>query len=887
MRRVLVVALVACSSPPPKAPTPPPDARPAPVPDAAPEAADPPAPTFRLGDALAPTHVRARLRIDPDQPRFDGEVWLDARLAAASKTLWLDAQGLTIDAADVTVAGAKQDVRAELAGTQFLGLHAAPALPAGALTIHVAYHGNLETKTSAGAFVQDVAGSRYVFSQLESTYARRVFPSIDEPWAKVPWQLTIEAPAKQVVLSNTGVEREDKLDGGLIAHHFAETKPLPSYLVAFAIGPFDIVDAGVLRGGQPVRIAALAGRGKEAAWAAQITPGLVGALEDFFAIPYPYQKLDIVAIPQTYGFGAMENAGMITFVESGLLVDPADPSLTRRRGCAVTLAHEIAHQWFGDLVTMSWWDDIWLNEGFATWVQGKIIAARFPEWHADLDALDQRETAMDADALASARMIRQPVASQDDIENAFDRITYEKGASVLRMFEAAVGPDTFRDGVRAYLRAHAYGTATEKDFVDAISKAANRDVSTAFATFLDQAGVPKVSVQVRCKQLDLAQSRYLPAGASGDATAARWQFPVCATTDAGAGCTSLADAQGTLALPGCAAWAYPNAGATGYYHVALAAADLQRLTGAGWAKLSVAERLSLASDVAAMVRAGDADVGVALDLAAKLAAGSPREVVAGATLARLPARFVDGKQRKAYEAWIVRTFGGAARALGWRPPPRVRARGAIVAETYDQERERREIVPLVADAGDPTLRAQAAQLAAKWHDLPASIRGPVIAIAAADARTFAALAAALPREADRTHRYELLDAIAGVRDPARVTQALALALDPGLDGREKTRLLDGVRREAGPIGAEQAFFRDHLDELVASLPEQGKARIAEIVTRACDPATRDALATRVTDTFTKVLGGPRAVTQAIERMDQCIAQKALLAPALAKRFGAP
>jgi alanyl aminopeptidase len=362
---------------------------------------------------------------------------------------------------------------------------------------------------------------------------------------------------------------------------------------------------------------------------------------------------------------------------------------------------------------------------------------------------------------------------------------------------------------------------------------------------------------------------------------------VCATTDAGNACTSISDAQGAIDLPGCAAWAYGNAGATGYYHVAMAPADLQRLTGAGWAKLSVAERISLASDVAAMVRAGDADLGAALDLAAKLAAGSPREVVAGVQLARLPGRFVAGRQRKAYEAWIVRTFGGAARALGWRPPPRIRVRGSIVAETYDQERERREVVPLVADAGDATLRAQAQQLAAKWRDLPASIRGPVIAIAASDPRTFAMLAAALPKETDRPRRYDLTDAIAGVRDPARVKQALAFALDPGLDGREKTRLLEGVRREPGPIAAEQAFFRDHLDEVVASLPEQGKAKLAEIVTRACDAATRDALATRVTDTFTKTLGGPRAVAQAIERMDQCIAQKALLAPALAKRFGAP
>jgi alanyl aminopeptidase len=795
-----------------------------------------------------------------------------------SKTIWLDSHGLSIDVAQIAVAGEKpRDVRAEQSGDDFLGLHADPPLPAGALTIHLAYHGDLETKSSAGAFVQDVAGARYVFSQFESLYARRAFPSVDEPNVKVPWQLTIEAPAQDVVLSNTGVEQQDKLAGGLVAHHFAETKPLPSYLVAFAVGPFELVDAGTTRGGAPIRIAALAGRGKEAAWAAQVTPGIVGALEDFFDIPYPYEKLDIVAIPQTYGFGAMENAGMITFVESGLLVDPKDPSWTRRRNCAVTLAHEIAHQWFGDLVTMSWWDDIWLNEGFATWVQGKVIAARFPEWHAELDALDQRETALLADSLASARMIRQPVASFDDIESAFDRITYEKGASVLRMFEASVGPDVFRDGVRAYLKAHAYGNATAKDFTDAISQAAGHDVSAQFATFLDQVGAPLVRVATDCKSDPVTVTRYLPKGAPAPADQSHWQMPVCAATDQGRACAAIADGADAVLAPGCAHWAYGNAGATGYYRVELDTDRQKALVAAAWSKLSVAERVSLSLDTAAMVKSGDIDLAAALDLSAKLASGSPREVIAGITLAQLPARFVDGKQRAAYRAWIVKTFGASARALGWT---------ARKGDGYDQERERAALVPWVADAGDATLRAQALQLAAKWHDLPGAIRGPVIALAAdADAKTFAKLYAALPAEKDKNHRYELLGALGGVRDPKRLEQALALTVDQTLDLKEKQALLEAVRLEPATVTVEAAFLKEHLGEILATAPEQGRARLTPIVARPCDAAGRDEIAQRITDTFTPTFGGPRAVAQAIERMDQCIALDDLLAPAIAKRFG--
>ena len=573
----------------------------------------------------------------------------------------------------------------------------------------------------------------------------------------------------------------------------------------------------------------------------------------------------------------MENAGLITFVESGLLVDPNDPSLTRRRGCAVTLAHETAHQWFGDYVTMPWWDDIWLNEGFATWVQGKVIAAQFPAWHADLDALDQREAALAADSLASARMIRQPVASFDDIESAFDRITYEKGASVLRMFEASVGPDKFRDGVRAYLKAHAYGNATAADFVAAISAASGTDVKTPFGTFLDQVGAPLVHVATACKADPVTVTRYLPLGAPADAAASHWQLPVCAQTDQGRACAQTDHDAGSILVPGCTHWAYGNAGATGYYRVALTATELGALVAHGWAKLSIAERISLASDVAAMVHAGTLDAGAALDLSAKLAAGSPREAIAAIQLAQLPARFLDDKQRKAYDAWIVRTFGGAARALGWT---------AKKGDTYDQEQLRRALVPWVADAGDASLRAQAAKLAAKWRDLPASIRGPAIAIAAdASAATGDKLAIALKSETDRNRRYELLDALAGVRDPKRAAAALQLALDPSLDGREKARVLAAVRVEPADLDAEQAFLADHLGEIVASLPDQGRARLADVVGRACDASTRDAVAARIADAFTASLGGPRAVAQATERMDQCIAQRAAFAPALAKRFG--
>jgi aminopeptidase N len=890
---VAVVALVlagpACSSsaPHPATPTPPPDAAPAPPPpDAAP--APPPAPTLRLPTTFVPRSYAARIRVDPRQPRFDGEIRIDATLAAASPVVWLDAERLTIDHAEAIAAGATVPLTATQTGRQFLELSAPHALPAGPVTLHLTYHGTLDDASSAGAFRQEVDGDWYAYTQLEALWARRVFPCVDEPGTKVPWQLTLEAPAGLVALSNTGVERQDELAGGWIAYHFAKTHPLPSYLVAFAVGPFELVDAGRTRGGAPIRIAAIKGRAKEAAFAARMTPRLVAALEDWFGIPYPYDKLDLVPIPQTLTFGAMENAGMITFASPIIEIDPDDPSIEHKRRFSTTAAHELSHQWFGDLVTPAWWNDIWLNEAFATWMQEKAIAAVEPSWHAELQEVDRVDYALGADALASARMIRQPIADENDIASAFDGITYSKGASVIRMFERWVGPDRFRKGVHAYLTAHAYGTATAGDFLAAIGTAAGKDVATPFRTFLEQAGAPRLSAELRCAggkaTLALHQDRYLPRGSAAPAGAApTWQLPVCAAYDAGGkratACTLMTGADAELALPAprCPGWAWPDADAAGYVRVALPAAALTALETHGWRQLTVPERVALAGDVDAMIARGDADLKAALDLVPRLVRdGNRAEVDRAAALAQLPAPYLDGAMRARHDAWIVKSFGPLARRLGWTRRRR---------DDSDTERLRAIVVPLVADAGDRGLRNQAVRLAARWRDLPASIRGEVLAVAAADPKTFARLRGDLFTEKDRLRRRELLAALVGVRDPALVPQALAAMLDKRLDAREIARIRPRVRATPATRAAAIAFFRDHLDQLFAETPPEGRARLADMLTQACDADQAGAIAKLVTDRFSGVEGGPRAVAQGIEAMDQCIARGALLGPAIERAFG--
>ena len=283
------------------------------------------------------------------------------------------------------------------------------------------------------------------------------------------------------------------------------------------------------RGAVPTRIVVPRGRGEDTKFAAAAYPELYALLESWFGIPYPFDKLDHAAIPLTVNF-AMENAGLITYGVAGLLAKPGDDTPRFRRGAANVGAHEIAHQWFGNLVTTAWWDDIWLNEAFATWIAEKIVDQWKPAYDRGAARIEARAKAIDADTLGSARQIREPVKSRGDIFRAFDAITYEKGATVIGMFEGWLGEEPFRRGVQRYLESRRYGSATAQDFLESLAAASGRPVTPAFDTFLNQNGVPQVDVRLQCgaggAKVVLTQHRLVPLG-SGSTDPRRWQIPVC------------------------------------------------------------------------------------------------------------------------------------------------------------------------------------------------------------------------------------------------------------------------------------------------------------------------------------------------------------------------
>jgi alanyl aminopeptidase len=474
-----------------------------------------------LPNGARPVRYAIDLTIVPGEDTFHGAADIELNFDKASSMLWLNATDLTIERANARVVPG---------GDNFAGFEFDSAIT-GMTTLHVEYTGKISKSTSAGLF-QMHDGSRppwYVYSQFEPTDARRAFPCFDEPQFKTPWQLTLHVKQDQFAASNTPIMSESPEAGGMKRVTFAPTRPLPSYLVALVVGPFEVVDAGNAgRKNTPLRILVPQGRSGEAGYVRTAIPELLKLLEKYFDSPYPYEKLDSAIMPVS-NF-AMENAGLITYGSSEMLSKPEAATLPFKRDCAVFAAHEMSHQWFGDLVTTAWWDDIWLNEAFATWMENKITGEWKPEWKMDVTEVRDRLGAMELDDLVSSRRIRQPIESNDDIANAFDGITYQKGAAVIEMFEGWIGEKQFQKGVRIYLREHADRSATTPDFLAAISQAAGRDVAPAFSTFLDQAGVPMVSAELHCDKgkprVALTQSRSLPIGSQASAKQT-WTIPVC------------------------------------------------------------------------------------------------------------------------------------------------------------------------------------------------------------------------------------------------------------------------------------------------------------------------------------------------------------------------
>jgi alanyl aminopeptidase len=886
MRRALAIVILAACGPSGKqvpvvtepVVTRPPVAEPEPV-------ADPTPPELRLPATVRPVRHDVELTLDPASEDFTGRIDIELELAAPTSVVWLNQEELEVASAVFTANGKTIDARTVYAPKDYLALVTPTPIGPGRATVSIKYAGKMHRNDGTGIYTAQEANEWYAFTQFQAMDAREAFPCFDEPSFKVPWKLAIRTKSSLVALSNMPVASEKDEGNGMKLVQFAETKPLPSYLVAFAVGPFEFVDAGKTRNNVPIRIVVPKGRTGDAAWPVESTRPIIDLLEDYFGSPYPYDKVDMVAV-SVFNAGAMENAGLITFRQSLILTKPAEMTLNKQKAYASVAAHELAHMWFGDYVTLAWWDDTWLNEAFATWMEAKIIDKWKPEWEGAVGMVASKGGVMGADSLDAARAIRQPITAPGDVNNAFDGITYAKGEAVLNMLERHIGPEVFQKGVRQYLAKHAWSSATYEDFVAAMTAAADKDMKPMFDAFVLQSGVPLVSFELSCKAgsppaLALAQRRYVPTGSHIDPKRT-WQIPVCVRWGAGAAtgrdCTTLSTETAELVLSAktCPTWVLPNEGGLGYYRMLPKGKLLDQLLARPKA-LTLPERVGLLGDVNALVGSGDVPNAVALKLVETLSKDKSRHIVdASIGVVAGIDEMVPENLRANYERLIKKLYRARAIELGWQSK-----RG----EDENTKQLRPNLLGLVAGNGkDPALIKEATALAWKWLDdhkaVEPDLVGVVLNVATqyGDDKLFERLRADAKKATDRQERGRLLGAMGGFVEPKIVAKAMAIVLTDEFELREALGLLQGPFGDPRTRIPAYNFMKDNFDAIIAKIPEPYRPYMAFTFVSLCDDSKKPEIEAFWKPRIEKLDGGPRVMAQALESLSLCSAARKAQTP---------
>jgi cytosol alanyl aminopeptidase len=629
----------------------------------------PPMPELgRLGDEARPIAYRVELTIVPSEPRYSGKVSIEIELAQPTRSFWINARDLSVRRAVIA-----PDLRSSITQDEsgFAEVTVERDIPIGRAVLEVEYDAEFDHSADA-VFTRSEDGESYAFTQFEATMARRAFPCFDEPRFKTPFELSLVVKSDHTAVANTRLIEEVPMPNGMKRLRFARTEPLPTYLLAFGVGPLEIVPApdvapnAIRSRPLPLRGVAIKGKGRRLSWALAHAPKIVEILEQLVGTPFPFEKLDLIAVP---GFpGAMENVGAIMFNEYSVMLDEGHASAAQQRSFGSLVAHEVGHHWFGNSVTMPWWDDLWLNEAFASWCEPRVLERFAPEHRAELDEILDMQDAIAADSLVSARRIREPIRSSDDIVNAFDDITYLKGAAVLAMFERYVGQDVFRAAIKRYLEAHRFGTATADDFLAALSLEARADLGAAFKSFLEQPGVPYVGARLACTgdhaELELVQERYLPAGSRGDRNAL-WHIPLCVSFPIAGKierrCHVFSSARELIPLGdrGCPAWVIPNADGSGYFRWSLPKEGHRALAKARDA-LSTREQLSHTDAIDAGLGSGRLSFEEAMELLEPLARSPERRLARKPMelIARAREQLLDPDDLPRLEAYARRLFEG-------------------------------------------------------------------------------------------------------------------------------------------------------------------------------------------------------------------------------------
>jgi len=764
----------------------------------------------RLPKNVLPKSCRIRIEPDVEHATFTGSVEIDVEAREPVKTFTMNSLGLTIRSAtldnDDALSAETDDAK------QFLTLTPRAEVAVGAHTLRIAFSGAM-TEQPQGMFLTrfqlpEGAWSKAVVTQMEACDARRMFPCWDEPVFRAAFQLTAVVPSHDTALFNMPEQAVKDLGDGKKEITFGTTPPMASYLVAFSTGVLDVEESEVA--GTKLRVLATTGKRDRMKLAMDVTKSVLPFYNDYFGVKYPLPKLDQIAFPSV-GAGGMENWGAIVYADTAMLFDPAAGAQASRERVFDVVAHEIAHQWFGDLVTMAWWDNLWLNEGFASWMATKAADHFNPSWKKWLRAAHAAEAAMNLDARSTTHPIEQPTIAESQVNDAFDEITYQKGQSILRMIESWLGPEKFRAGMRLYFSRHANGSTTTADLWQALEDSSGEKVRAMAAGWTEQPGFPVITVRdVGGGEIELAQRRFTihqtnPAPLT-------WTVPVVLTPVGSGGPQTVllggAPLRVKAALPQCV-----NAGRAGFFRV--------NYEGAAWnalrsriADLPEADRLGVLQDQWALITSGDAPLARWLELASALRDDPSPTIgsqIAG-VLGGLDELLKDTPERAHLRAFAAPLLEPRLKRTGWTAAP---------GEEPQVPGYRAQLIHLLGVFGSPEVlagvRVRFDSFVKDAASLPGDLRGTVLGLVgrSADAATWERIRDIARKTTDTEQKGILYDALAAAHDPALATLALGISLGDELPARQATGMVARVAGNGRHAQLAWDFTRKNLEALLA------------------------------------------------------------------------
>jgi aminopeptidase N len=855
-----------------------------------------------------------------EKATFSGDETIHVRLLKPASTITVNSAEIEYQEVKITAGSFHMVVPATVDEKSDQATFAVPVeLPARDYFIHIKYTGILNGQLR-GFYLSQTPKRRYAVTQFESTDARRAFPCFDEPAYKAVYNIKLVIDKGDTAISNGKIVSDTPGPGdGKHTLTFSPSPKMSTYLVAMMVGDF-VCKSGAADG-IPIRVCTVPGKENLVGWALTSAENILKFYDTYYYTKYPFQKLDIIAFPD-FAAGAMENVAAITYRETDLFFDEKTSPLDVRENVTSVLAHEMAHQWFGDFVTMKWWDDIWLNEGFATWMAWKPMESWQPQWHATQDEIQQTDGALATDSISSIRPIRSNANTPAEIDALFDGIAYEKAASVLRMVEAYVGADLYRKGVNEYLQAHAYGNATAENFWSAMTRVTGKPIDKIMASFIDQPGAPVITVKSECSgnatKVTLTQKRfysdhgpdYMSSVSSGAAVTGReiqqvWQIPVALRPEGSKDSVYkiLSAYEQTFDLPGCAGWVFANAGGRGYYRTDYTADAFGKMSAEMEKSFSPEERIHFLGDAWAMVRVGRLNIADYLNALQYFAADRNRGVLNQAidVIPRIHDAIASPADRPALEAWVRKFLGPIANDLersnpqpkpwseripgvgGTSATPGMDAAGRRVA---DESVERAALLTdvlnmLVGSGHDPALVAKANLTAEAYMNDPNSVESASaqsalrIVARSGDAELYDRFMDHLRSAKTPEEYYSYFYSLAAFHDPALMKRTFEFALSPDVRNQD-LGLIGALFTSESAQPAAWDLFKLHFKELQAKSGADiggGGGGFVGIAGAFCDAKMRDE--SQEFFAAQHIPGTERPLRNARDRVNSCIALRSL------------